>query len=131
MPSLTQDQALQIARSFARFASTVENYRFDRYDNLTELQEGRHRSVEQSLRTTSNSFLDLGINLSLGNVQGALDSLGQITTTLNEDLAHLNDVNKALQVVGVLVQLGTAFATANPEAIASALKASVDTLTAA
>jgi hypothetical protein len=77
MPNLTQDQALQIAQSFARFASTVENYRFDHFDNLTDLQEGSLRSVEQSLRTTSNNFLDLGINLSLGNVQGALDSWGR------------------------------------------------------
>ena len=130
MPQLTKDEALQIAQAFASFAKTVENYRFAHFRDLTDLQEASLRNVENTLRTTSNNFLDLGINLALDDVQGALDSLGGITTKLNEDLTRLTNIDKALQAVGALVQLGTAFATGQPAAIAGALKNTFDTLSA-
>jgi len=131
MPNPTQNQALQIAQAFASFATSVENYRFEHFANLTELQQASFLNIEGSLRNTSNDFLNMGINLVLDNVQNALDGLGQITTLLNNDLKVLADINKAIQVVGVLVQLGTAFATANPAGIVSALGSAVTTLTAA
>src|SRR5277367_2637465 len=119
MVNIAQDQALQIARTFAGFANTVEDYRFTHFANLDDLQEANLRNMESSLRTTSNNFLNLGINLALDNVQGALDGLGSITTLLNSDLKTLRDIDSALHVVGVLMQLGTAFATGNPAGIAS------------
>ena len=130
MPNPTQDQALQIAKAFAGFATSVEDYRFAHFASLTDLQQASLLNLEGTLRSTSNNFLNMGINLVLDNVQNALDGLGQITTLLNKDLKVLADINKAIQVVGVLVQLGTAFATANPAGIASALGGAVTTLTA-
>jgi hypothetical protein len=70
----------------------------------------------------------MGINLTLDNVQSALDGLGSITTLLN--LKSLQDINNALQIVGVLMQLGTAFATENPAGIASAIGSTVTALKA-
>jgi hypothetical protein len=131
MPNLTQDQALQIAKVFAGFAKTVEDYRFTHFSALTELQQSSLRNIEATLRATSNDFLDKGINLALDDVQFALDKLGEITDTINHDLKTLADVNKALQVVGVLMQLGTAFATGNPAGIVSALGSAVKDLQAA
>jgi hypothetical protein len=121
MANLTQDQALKIARTFAGFANTVEDYRFTHFVELNDLQEANLRNIEATLRTTSNNFLNMGINLSIENVHSALDGLGSITTLLNSDLKTLQDINKALQVVGALMELGTAFATGNPAGIASAI----------
>jgi len=72
----------------------------------------------------------MGINLALGNVQDALQGLGVITTKLNEDLKTPTDINKAFQVIGVLIQVGAAFATGNPAGIATALVDAVAALTA-
>ncbi len=130
MANITQEQALQIARVFAGFANTVEDYRFTHFDDLNDLQEANLRNVESTLRTISNDFLNMGINLALDDVQSALDGLGSITTLLNNDLKTLQDVNKALQVVGVLMQLGIAFATGNPAGIASAIGSTVTALKA-
>jgi hypothetical protein len=44
MPNPTRDQALQIAKAFAGFATTVENYRFDHFNALTA-DSGRCRSA--------------------------------------------------------------------------------------
>src|SRR5258708_30872824 len=98
MSNITQDQVLQIARAFAGFAYTVEDYRFTHFDDLNDLQEANLRNVEATLRTTSNNFLDMGIDLALDNVQSALDGLGHITTTLNNDLKSLQSINNALKV---------------------------------
>jgi hypothetical protein len=130
MPNPTQDQALQIAKAFAGFARTVENYRFDHFNALSDLQQANLRNLETSLRAISNSFVDKGINLALDNVQEALQGLGAITTKLNEDLKTLTDINKAFQVIGVLIQVGAAFATGNPAGIATTLGDAVAALTA-
>ncbi|MGA3073384.1 MAG: hypothetical protein ABSG56_06805 [Bryobacteraceae bacterium] len=129
MPNPTQDQALQIAQAFSGFATTVENYRFDHSSALSDLQQANLRNVETWLRATSNNFVDMGINLALDDVQDALQGLGAITTKLNEDLKTLADINKAFQVIGVLLQVGTAFATGNPAGIATALEGAVTKLT--
>ena len=129
MPNITQDQSLQIAQAFAGFANTVQNYRFAHFNALTDLQEASLRNVEATLRATSDNFLDMGINLALDNVQDALDGLSKVTDMINKDLTTLADINKAIQFVGVLVQLGTAFATANPTGIVSALGSAVSALT--
>lgn len=128
MPNITSDQALQIARTFSGFASTVQNYRFDHFDDLSDLQEANLRNVENSLRTISDNYIDKGINMVLDNIQGALDGLGQVTKLVNTDVKKLDDVNKALQVITVLVQLGAAFATGNPVGIASAIGSSISAL---
>lgn len=130
MPTLTKDEALRIAQAFAGFAKTVENYRFAHFSQLTDLQEASLRNVETTLRTTSNNLLDLGINLSLDDVSDALEALGDITNKLNKDLTTLTNIDKALQVVGALVQLGTAFATGSPPAIVAAFKSTVAALPA-
>jgi hypothetical protein len=130
MPNLTESQALQIAQDFSGFATAVENYRFAHFDALTDLQESSLRNVETSLRATSNDFIDMGINLALDDVQGALQGLSDVTAKLNKDLTTLSDINKAMQVVSVLMQLGTAFATGNPAGFATALQSAVSTLSA-
>jgi hypothetical protein len=129
MPNPTQDQALQIAQAFSGFATTVENYRFDHAGALSDLQQANLRNVEASLRATSDNFVDMGINLALDNVQDALQGLGTITTKLNADLKKLTDINQAFQVIGVLIQVGAAFATGNPAGIATALAGAVPALT--
>jgi hypothetical protein len=131
MPNVTQDEALRIAQAFARFANTVEDYRFDHFAALTNLQRANLLNLEGTLRATSNNFLNFGINLALDNVQTALDQLSQVTELINSDLKVLADINKAIQVIGVLVQLGTAFATGSPGGIISALQGAVTDLTAA
>ncbi len=131
MPNPNQNQSLQIAQAFEGFANTVSSYRFAHFANLSEQQLADLIDFEAALRKTSNHFLNVGVNLLLDNVQNALDGLGKITTLLNNDLKTLADINKAIQVAGVVVQLGTAFATANPAGIASALESAITSLSPA
>jgi hypothetical protein len=123
MPNPTQDQALQIAQTFSGFATTVENYRFAHFDVLTSAQESHLRYVETSLRAVSNTLVDSGINLALDNIQDVLDGLSHATAQLNNQLNILADADKALQVIGVLVPLGTAFATINAAEVQAAVSA--------
>lgn len=129
MPKLTQNQALQIAKAFSGFANTVEYYRFAHFDALTDLQRASLLNIEGSLRTSSNDLLNMGVNLVLDNVQDALDGLDEVTNLLNDDLTVLVDINKAIHVVGVLLQLGTAIAIGNPAGIVAAIRGAVTALT--
>jgi hypothetical protein len=131
MPNVTQDEALKIAQAFSRYANTVEDYRFDHFATLDDMPRANLLNLEATLRATSNNFLNFGINLALDNVQHSLDQLGQVTTLINNDLKVLADIDKAVQVIGVLANLGTAFATGNPVGIAAALQGAIKDLTAA
>jgi hypothetical protein len=128
MPNLTQAQALQIAYTFSRFATTVENYRFAHFDALTGAQESHLRYVETNLRAVSNTLVDSGIYLTLDNVQEVLDGLSHAATQLDSDLTVLADLNKAQQVIEKLVWLSAAFATIDPAGIAHELQAALSAL---
>jgi hypothetical protein len=123
MPELNPDQTLAIAQQFSRLARVVEDYRLNHFDQLTDLQQSGLASAEDHLRRTANAFLDYGLNEVMDNAQGSIDQLTQITQRLTRDVERLNDVTKALNVIGVVVQLASAFSSANPAAIASALAA--------
>ncbi len=130
MPNPTPEEALQIAQAFAGFAATVENYRFDHASALSEEQQANLRKMETSLRATSDKIADLGINWALDSVQDAIQGLGAITKKVNADIKTLTDINKVLQVIGVVAQVGAAFATGNPSGIATALAGAVSALDA-
>jgi hypothetical protein len=131
MPKVTQDNALKIAKAFSGFANAVDDYRFAHFTTLDDLQQANLLSLAGTLRATSNNFLNFGINLALDNVQHSLDQLGQVTTLINDDLKVLADIGKAVEVIGVLAGLGTAFATGNPIGIATALQGAIKDLTVA
>jgi hypothetical protein len=131
MQNPTQAQVLQLAQAFSGFARAVGDYRFAQFDNLTDAQVTSLQNAEDALRSASLNLANIGINLALDNVHGALDGLGAITGVLKNDLAKIADINKALQVVAVLFQLGTAVATGNPAGIAGAIQSAVTALTPA
>lgn len=128
MPNLTKDQALQIAQMFSGFAQAVEDYRFAHLSELSDFQVTSLRNVESQLRRTSDDFIDEGMNHAIDDAATALTSLGEVTGLLRSDLAKLADINRALQVVTGLVQLGAAFATGSPAGIASALQSTFEAL---
>ncbi len=128
MQNPTQGQVLQLAQAFSGFAKAVADYRFAQFDNLTDAQVANLQNAEDALRSASLNLANIGINLALDSVQGALDGLSAITGVLKKDLAKIADINKALQVVAVLFQLGTAVATGNPAGIAGAIQSAVTAL---
>jgi hypothetical protein len=127
MPNLTSDQAFKVAQALSDLSAAVDDFRFAHPD-LPEPRQDQLRDSADSLRAASDKFADIGINVALDNVQGALDGLGQITGKINNDLTKLADLNKAFQIIGVLVELGTACATANPGGIITAISDTVNAL---
>lgn len=128
MQNPTQGQVLELAQEFSGFAKSVGDYQFAQFDNLTDAQITNLQNAEDALRSASLTLADMGINLALDSVQDALDGLGAITAVLKKDLAKIADINKALQVVAVLFQLGTAVASGNPSGIAGAIQSAVTAL---
>lgn len=116
---------MQLAQAFSGFAKSVGDYQFAQFDHLTDAQITNLQNAEDALRSASLTLANMGINLALNSVQDALDGLGAITTVLKEDLTKIADINKALQVVSVLFQLGTAVASGSPSGIAGAIQSAV------
>jgi hypothetical protein len=128
MENPTQGQVLQLAQLFSGFAKSVGDYRFAQFNNLTDTQVTDLQNAEDALRSASLKLADIGINLALDSVANALSGLGAITAVLKKDLTTIGDINKALQVVAVLFQLGTAVASGNPSGIAGAIQSAVTAL---
>jgi cell division protein ZapA (FtsZ GTPase activity inhibitor) len=72
----------------------------------------------------------VAIKLSLVDLQGTLAHLRDITSGVNNAVAHLNEVRRIITVATALVDLGAAIASADPSGVLSALKDTATSLQA-
>jgi len=123
MPQITSDQAVTIAQQFSRIARAVEDYRFQHYNDLTMIAVTGLTNAEDHLRSASNDFLDVGINLVLDKAEASIAELKRVTDQMSKAIGALRDVQKALQLAGVALQIALAFTSENPVAIVASLHA--------
>lgn len=115
-------QAFDIARQLADLAQQVSDYRFGRAKELSADEMAQWRNVEDRLRSISNRYLDLGANIVLDNAEAAIHQLSDVAARLKTTLTTLANIEKGLAIAGALLQLATAFGSANPGAIAGAVQ---------
>ena len=122
MATITSDEAFAIARQLADLAQDVSEYRFGHAAELSAEDMAQWRNVEDRLRSISNRYLDLGANIVLDDAAGAIQQLSTVTARLKKTLTTLANIEKGLAIAGALLQLATAFGSANPGAIAGAVQ---------
>lgn len=128
MPALTSDEAFRIASQLADLAQQVSEYRFGHATQLSADAMAQWRNAEDRLRSISNRYLDLGANIVLDNAADAIDQLTNVTGKLKKTLATLANIEKGLAIAGALLQLATAFGSANPQAIVAAAENVITTV---
>jgi hypothetical protein len=127
MPQLTADDTLRIATVFTGFAKIIADFRHAHVNELSDEDMAALRDRENSLRNTSDFYLDQGINKVLDDGASNTAALTRVSDLLKQDEAKLDSINKALQVAKILADLATGFATGNPATVASALQSAFET----
>jgi hypothetical protein len=122
MSKLTQDQARTLADGFFEISKAVGDYRFAHFDDLEPDQLNVLHSLQQQLSNQSNHFTALAIEITLDDLQAALDRIGHITGEVSKTVTTLNDVRRVIAIATNMVTLGAAVASGNPATIASAIQ---------
>lgn len=122
MSKLTQDQARALADGFFEISKAVGDYRFAHFDDLEPDQLNALHSLQQQLSNQSNHFTAVAIEITLDDLQPALDRIGHITVEVNKAVKTLNDIRRVITIATNMVTLGAAIASGNPTTIASAIQ---------
>jgi len=113
-------QARDLAQKFHDLSTTVGDYRFDHWDDLTKSERERLKDIQLTLLNNSTHFITELVGVILDDVEGDLQALQKVTTQAQKALKNIADVKKAIEIAAALVKLGAAIASENPGAIASA-----------
>jgi cell division protein ZapA (FtsZ GTPase activity inhibitor) len=130
MPELTAAQADELANQALSLKSAVGDFRNRFFDTLTPEQRDGLRTLAMELGDEVDHLTAVAIELSLVEVQGALAHLRDVTSAVNNAVAHLNEVRRIITVATALVDLGAAIASASPGGVLSALQDTVSALQA-
>jgi len=128
MPELTAEQADELADATLRLKIAVGSFRNCFFNTLTPEQRDGLRSLTICLGDEVDHLTAVAIQLTLVDLRGTLTSLGEVTTGVNQAVAHLTNVGKVVTVATSLVDLGAAIASANPGAVLSAVQNAVTTI---
>ncbi|GAB3769659.1 hypothetical protein GCM10028818_06070 [Spirosoma horti] len=118
---LTADQARTLARSYFDLAQALGEYRFDKFDALTASKRKKIEEFERALLDSSTAFTSLAMSISLADLEPVLARVGEVTTTMKDNINELQKVDRVLKIAGSAVQLAGAILTGNPTAIFEAV----------
>jgi cell division protein ZapA (FtsZ GTPase activity inhibitor) len=128
MPELTVEQSDELANQALSLKRAVGDFRNRFFDTLTPEQRDGLRTLAMELGNEVDHLTAVAIKLSLVDLQGALAHLREITSGVNNAVAHLSEVRKVITVATALVGLGAAIASVSPSAVLSALRDTVTSI---
>lgn len=121
MPTLSSDQAFQLAKQFSDIAHKLTDYRMSNFAELTPDERNKLEGLEFSVRNFSSDFIALSIKLELDDLDDALKDIKGATDGMKSAISNLEKVNKVIKIATIVVTIGAAIVSGNPAAIASAV----------
>lgn len=122
------DQAFALAQQFHELATTVGDFRFAHWDDLSKDQRNKLKDSQLNLLNQSSHLVTEAVGLVLDDAQGGLKALQGVTAKAQKALETIADVKKAIVITASLVKLGASIASQNPAAIAGAAQEAADSI---
>lgn len=117
MAQLTPQQANILANDFLALSQAVGQYRY-MYNNVLHQPDKQMLSdIHWSLLNYANDLFTFSAVIVLGDVQNELASIASITQRMANNYKKIKNVQKAIEIASVLVNLGGALMSGNPIAI--------------
>ena len=114
MPALTAEQEDELADRALELKQAVGEFRNRFFESLTPGQRDGLQTLRVQLGDEVDHLTAVAIQLSLADLQKTLGHLRDITTGVNNAVAHLSEIRKVITIAAALVDLGTAIAAGNP-----------------
>lgn len=130
MSALTAEQADELADLALELKQAVGDFRNRFFDTLTPGQREGLQTLRVQLGDEVDHLTAVAIQLSLVDLQKTLGHLRDVTSGLNDAVAHLNEIRKVITVATALVELGTSIAAGNPGQALGAFENTVTSLKA-
>jgi cell division protein ZapA (FtsZ GTPase activity inhibitor) len=114
LPALTAEQEDELADRALELKQAVGEFRNRFFESLTPGQRDGLQTLRVQLGDEVDHLTAVAIQLSLADLQKTLGHLRDITTGVNNAVAHLSEIRKVITIAAALVDLGTAIAAGNP-----------------
>jgi cell division protein ZapA (FtsZ GTPase activity inhibitor) len=114
LPALTAEQEDELADRALELKQAVGEFRNRFFESLTPGQRDGLQTLRVQLGDEVDHLTAVAIQLSLADLQKTLGHLKDITTGVNNAVAHLSEIRKVITIAAALVDLGTAIAAGNP-----------------
>lgn len=125
---LTSKEAFELSKSLRDISVAIGDYRFEKWDDLSESQRRTLEKAEWSLLNSSSDVLTSAVDLVLDETQWGYDRLKELTNSAKETLKHLAAIRKAIGTATAAASLAAAIISKDVGAIAKNAEALYDTL---
>ena len=105
---LSSQDEFELAKCLRDMSVSIGNYRFEKWNDLSEEQRKTLGKAEWSLLNASSDVLTSAIGLVLDETQWSFDRLKELTNSANETLKQLEVIRKAIRVATAAVSLAAA-----------------------
>ena len=121
MGNLTSQQVNQLANNFLALAEAIGEYRFQKFNSLTNAQNKQLKEFHKRTLDYSDKLYTISATLVIDDVENSLSKLNNITQEIKETYQSLENVQKAINISTSIVTIGASFFSLNPQAIKDSL----------
>jgi len=122
MPTLTAEQAFQLAQNYSEIAHETDLYRFRNFENLDAEERASLENRARLIRNFSSDFIAISIALDLDDLDGTLRNIEQATTRMRRAIKRLRRIGNVIKVLTAGITLAGALTSGSPAAVFSALE---------
>ena len=121
MANLTAEQANELANNFLSVGTEVIKYRQANAGKLSEAETTELTKIHKAILDLADYFFTASALLVMDDVSDSLKTIRETTADINKTYKNLKNVQKAINVAGSVVVLGTAIVKQDPAAIGTAI----------
>jgi len=121
MANLTAEKVNGLADNFSAMAQAVGEYRYKNYENLSESQNQQIKDLQATILDIADRLYTLSAVLVMEDIETSLATIDNITNELRETYKTLLDFQKAINVAGAIVALGSSILSGKPASIVQSI----------
>ncbi len=121
MANLTAEQVNGLADNFSAMAETVGEFRYKNYENLSASQNQQIKDLQATILDVADRLYTLSAVLVMEDIETSLATIDNITNEIKETYKTLLDFQKAINVAGAVVTLGSSILSGKPASIVQSI----------
>ena len=122
MSTLTAQQASDLSNHFLQLAQSINDFRFNHWNQLNEPQRTHLENLQNNLLTQGEDILAQSTTLVMNDVAISLAQISNVCNQIHGTIATLNNIQKGINVAAALVQLAGVILSKNPQSIGQAIQ---------
>jgi len=128
MQTLSSQDAFQLSKSFRDISVWLGNYRFAKWDQMSEEQRRAIEDAEWSLLNASADIRTVAIGLVLDETHLSYEALQEVTSDAKRTLEQLAAIRKAITIATAAVSLAGAIVSRDSGAIVNSARGLYDAM---